>query len=277
MTSINRAAGKSGDAWTQSELLALNVQIEEQECDDFFGAPLPVLSPEMASFAHTASCRDVAAADSEVYRLLRYLEIAHLNHSGSQSAKELLFISLLEKLNCVPSRKVLLPRLDLPFLTGGENKTVATALTLIDDMGWIFYFVQSDSGDGSDPEPRLIASAIAAFQQNNILRSMEIHMKPLDVNIFPAIALYGTFPVFYRIVVSRPMNEAVVTGAGINLVTRVERHTPRLPPGRYARDGMIPTDSRRVLIEYLQAFSRFVQGSGVCDQIEPTVSSSTDV
>ncbi|KJA26754.1 hypothetical protein HYPSUDRAFT_1104079 [Hypholoma sublateritium FD-334 SS-4] len=52
-----------------------------------------------------------------------------------------------------------------------------------------------------NPEPQLIAGAIAAYYQNNFRRT-RVGLPALPVVFMPGIAMVGTAPVFYRIPVS---------------------------------------------------------------------------
>jgi hypothetical protein len=110
--------------------------------------------------------------------------------------------------------------------------------------------------NNTDPESQVITEAIAAFQRNNFTRERELHLPVLDQMVFPAIALYGTFPTFYKITVSAALNDAVKTGVFSVAATTVYRHIPRLP--RRNSDGMKNLANRSILLRYLEAFKRFV-------------------
>ncbi|KAJ7832188.1 hypothetical protein B0H13DRAFT_2679186 [Mycena leptocephala] len=62
-------------------------------------------------------------------------------------------------------------------------------------------------GNGDDPEPQVIAEAVAAFQRNDFTRERELHLRALDRMIIPAITMYGTCPTFYKITVTASLNE----------------------------------------------------------------------
>ncbi|KAF8548858.1 hypothetical protein OG21DRAFT_1489016 [Imleria badia] len=53
-----------------------------------------------------------------------------------------------------------------------------------------------------NPEPRLIAEAIAAYQNNNVIRETKLHLPILDEITFPGITYVGTAPTFYKIKVT---------------------------------------------------------------------------
>ncbi|KAJ7253258.1 hypothetical protein C8J57DRAFT_1237595 [Mycena rebaudengoi] len=122
----------------------------------------------------------------------------------------------------------------------------------------ILLLVQEDKrlDNNADPEPQVIAEAIAAFQRNNFTRKRELHLPVLDQMVFPAITMYGSFPTFYKITVSAALNDAVKTGVFPVAATTVYRHIPRLP--RRNSNGMKNLANRSILLRYLEAFKRFV-------------------
>src|SRR6266567_754633 len=72
--------------------------------------------------------------------------------------------------------------------------------------------VQEDSGKTSfrDPEPHVIAEAIATFQYNNRIRA-RLAVPLLDSMNIPCIALIGTRPIFYIVPVTHELSKAVAT------------------------------------------------------------------
>ncbi|OBZ65596.1 hypothetical protein A0H81_14513 [Grifola frondosa] len=64
----------------------------------------------------------------------------------------------------------------------------------------------------NDPESPLIAGAVAAFYQNNLIRS-RAGLPRLSSKVFPGITMIGTAPIFYRIPVSEELLTAVATAA----------------------------------------------------------------
>ncbi|KAJ7118373.1 hypothetical protein C8R44DRAFT_626218, partial [Mycena epipterygia] len=99
--------------------------------------------------------------------------------------------------------------------------------------------------NGDDPEPQVIAEAIAAFQRNNFTHERELRLHALDRMVLPAIAMYETFPTFYKITVTASLNDAVKTGVFPAVATTVYRHIPRLP--RRNSDGMKHLENRPIL------------------------------
>jgi hypothetical protein len=61
-----------------------------------------------------------------------------------------------------------------------------------------------------DPEPQLIAEAIAAFQHNNT-RLQRIGLQPIQAKTFPGITMIGSTPTFYKINDTQDLIDAVET------------------------------------------------------------------
>lgn len=113
---------------------------------------------------------------------------------------------------------------------------------------------QLDNPD--DPEPQLIAEAIAAYQRNNFVRDRVLLIPTLDEITFPGITLLGTLPTFYKISVPAQLNCCVIGGTYPPNAVVVYRHTPRLP--RRVSERMKPLDNRTTILQYYQGFKAFV-------------------
>jgi len=62
-----------------------------------------------------------------------------------------------------------------------------------------------------DPEPQVVAEAIATFQNNNRIRR-EMGQPQLESMTVPAITITGARPIFYLVPITQELGEAVVTG-----------------------------------------------------------------
>ena len=56
--------------------------------------------------------------------------------------------------------------------------------------------------DGSDPEPQLIAEAIAASYNKNDTRIRALGLPTLQNKLIPGVTMKGTMPTFYKILVT---------------------------------------------------------------------------
>lgn len=77
-------------------------------------------------------------------------------------------------------------RKDLPFLVCGEERHAKADVCIMDGLE-ILLLVQEDKRhlDSSDPEPQLIANAIAAFYNNNITRVQALGLPTLQDKVIP--------------------------------------------------------------------------------------------
>lgn len=81
----------------------------------------------------------------------------------------------------------------------------------------------------------------------------------MSSQIIPAIAMVGISPVFYRIIVTTALIDALVTSAYPKETTTALRHVLPVPdPHNYATEGMRPLENRRVVFQCLEAFKNIV-------------------
>ena len=75
----------------------------------------------------------------------------------------------------------------------------------------------------------------------------------------PAIAMVGISPVFYRIIVTTALIDALVTSAYPVETTTILRYVPPVPdPENYAAEGMRPLENRRVVFQCLAALKEII-------------------
>jgi hypothetical protein len=117
----------------------------------------------------------------------------------------------------------------------------------------ILLVVQADKTmfSPSDPEPQIIAEAIATFQHNNRKRA-DLNLPQLNVMTIPCITMVGTRPFFYQIPVTQQLSDCVATGQFPSQPTVVRRCAP--PARRRASEGMEVPDYRRIALQYYDAF-----------------------
>jgi hypothetical protein len=258
MANLVRSA-KSGSDWTSHELRSYNIRVVEQSFREFFlVAELPPASEAVRPFLETL---DRAAAkeanDRDTYKLIHHLDLAHEPKMGQEAAADSFAEKLLDKLGYASGFRIILTRQSFPFTICGINSSAQTDVCICDEKD-ILLLVQEDKclENPADPEPQLIAEAIAAYQCNNLTRERDLYLPRLDEMVFPAITLVGTFPTFYKIKITAGLNDAVVSGTFPGIETVVFRHIPRLP--RRKSEGMKPLDNRSVIVRYFEAFRQFV-------------------
>ncbi|KAH9172547.1 hypothetical protein EDB89DRAFT_2166483, partial [Lactarius sanguifluus] len=147
---------------------------------------------------------------------------------------------------------------DIPFFMCGGNTSATTDVCVRHRNTEIFLVVQVDKKflEGVDPEPQLIAQAIAAFQYNNRLL-LRIGKEPIRAKAIPGIVMLGTTPTFYKITVTQDLVDAVEASQYPQNTTTVHRlELPIDYPN--GLDGMKDLDDRAVLLGCFEAFKQFV-------------------
>ncbi|KAI6103481.1 hypothetical protein F5141DRAFT_1007661, partial [Pisolithus sp. B1] len=244
-----------------NELNAYNITVVYQDAATFLGMPhlpAPTINPNVIT---TLECDH--ASDDETYRVLRTLDLATSIRPAEESAVDDFAVILLRALGYEPRGRTLRIRTDLPLVICGENRQVKTDVCLIDEHEIIYLLLQEDkrhlSETEGDPEPQLIAEAIAASALNNRNRILTLGLPTLPSKVLAGITMMGTSPIFYKINVTVKLVDAVAGGAYPATQTVVHAHLPAVPrPHRRWDEGMKPLDSRRVILSCYEAFKRFV-------------------
>ncbi|KAK0466984.1 uncharacterized protein EV420DRAFT_1260734, partial [Desarmillaria tabescens] len=248
---------KSGNDWGPSELHAYNIRVEFQDAIAFFGVnplPHPAVADEVL---HNLAATDMV--DDNNYKLLRYMDFAMDPVPAQESAVDGFVVFLLSLLGYVPREKMARARTDIPLLICGESRHATTDVCIVyaDDN---LLLVQEDKRhkEPKDPEPQLIAEAIAAFQSNNARRTHVLGQNPIPVETIPGITLKGSSPIFYKIPITTELAESVALGLYPAAPTIVYAHLPKLPrPARRLSEGMRPLDIAIILSCY-EAFKIFI-------------------
>ncbi|KAI0269476.1 hypothetical protein BGY98DRAFT_1014873 [Russula aff. rugulosa BPL654] len=248
---------KSGSDWTANELAAYNITVVPQSKEKFFGTidlPDPTV-PSLAGFMTTETRQD--AADKSTRRLLHYLDLAINPKIGQEAAVDNFAAELLRALDYDDEKRIVFIRRAIPFLVCGVNSVAQTDVCIMDDNE-IQLLLQDDKRLTSmnDPEPQVIAEAIAAFALNNRKRERDLHLPLRNSIMFPCITLVETSPIFYKITVTAALSQAVQTGTFPEIETHVLRYIPALPRGN--SEGMRPLPNRLEILRCLEAFKNFL-------------------
>ena len=144
----------------------------------------------------------------------------------------------------------------IPFFVCGGYRTAGITACLLDRNGQIMMLVQADRQPSvvSDPESRLIASAIDAFAENNRIRVDNLGLNPLDNMIFPSMTFVNAYPTFYKITVSKALSKDVKFGIyDYSVATDVFKY---IPP--HGSSGLRSLKYRTEILAYMQAFRKHV-------------------
>jgi hypothetical protein len=256
MANLLRTA-KSGSDWTAHELNAYNINVVPQSKAEFFGDLdfSDPTEPSMQGFM-TNETRQTAT-DKKTKQLLHYLDLAMDPKVGQEAAVDNFAAELLRGLDYDDNDRIVFIRHAIPFLTCGQNSVAQTDICILDDDE-ILLLLQEDKRLTSmkDPEPQVIAEAIAAFALNNRKREHNLNLPPRNAIMFPSLTMVGTTPIFYKITVTAALSKAVQMGTYPEGETRVLRYIPALP--RRNSEGMRPLPNRLEILRCLEAFKRFL-------------------
>jgi hypothetical protein len=254
MANLIRLA-KSGSSWGTNELEAYNISIVEQGQRAFFGDPLPAYTGPTGFLQHEDR---VQGLDASSLALIKRLDLAMEIMEGEESAVDDFAAELLRVLRYETDKTVVRTRKNIRLSMCGEQVYAKTDVCVLDADSKILLLVQEDKAhiNPADPEPQLVAEAIAAFQANNEKRVNDLFLDPLRDKVFPGITMTGTFPRFYKIRVTNDLDHCVRHGLYPATKTTVHRHTPRVP--RRRSDGMRPLDNRELILRCYEAFRQFV-------------------
>jgi hypothetical protein len=256
MANLIRSA-KPGSDWTQNELAAYHITIVNQNKHEFFGStdlPAPVV-PSLAGFMTTEDREH--AVDGATRKLLHYLDLALDPQVGQEAAVDNFAAKLLEKLGYDEGDRIIFIRRALPLVICGVHSIAQTDVCVMDDNE-VLLLLQEDKRLLSlrDPEPQVVAEAIAAYAMNNKVREASLGLPPLASVTFPAITMIGTNPIFYKITVTAELSAAVQQGTYPAMETRVLRYIPVLPRRRSL--GMRPLENRVEILACFEAFKQFL-------------------
>jgi len=191
--------------------------------------------------------------DDANYKFVRYMDLAM---DSGESAVVDFAVSLLTLMKYA-TRRLIRTRVDIPLTICGEQCYAKTDVCVVDEDDFILLLVQEDKQhkERKDPEPQLVAQAIAAFQTINTRRTRVLGQNPIHAKVIPGIILVGSSPTFYEICVTRELAQAVAQGQFPVRPTVMYAHLPAVPrPARRLNEGMKPLDNRRQILACYQAF-----------------------
>jgi hypothetical protein len=254
MADIVRSA-KSGSDWTRNELLAYNISIVEQGQGLFFGGPLPAYTGPAGFVRYEDKVRGL---DAPSLSLIKRLYLAMKIQQGEESFATEFSSQVLRALGYETENTIVYQRKSIRLVMCGQRVYAETDVCVLDTNSEILLLVQEDKThiSVSDPEPQLVAEAVAAFQTNNRIREDELFLQPLQRYIFPGITMVGTFPRFYKITVTADLDYCIQSGVYPPTQTIVYRHTPRVPTRQ--SEGMRPLINRQLVLRCYEAFKQFV-------------------
>jgi hypothetical protein len=251
---------KSGSEWTRNELRAFNITITHQKVATFFGNPTLPQPPVDRIILDNRQYPPDGIADKDNRNFFFYLEEAMATPPGEESAVADFTAHLLSLLGYNTANCFIRQRKDIPLVMCGGRTQAKTNVCVVDRDQRILLLVQEDKGllEGVDPEPQLIAEAIAAFQYNNTLLR-RIGAQLIQAKTIPGITMIGSTPTFYKINVTQDLLYAVETGQYPANPTTVYKLVPPVDDlSRLRQNGMKPLNNRAVILGCFEAFKQFV-------------------
>ncbi|KAF8870557.1 hypothetical protein BD779DRAFT_1455129 [Infundibulicybe gibba] len=267
---------KSGSEWTSYNLTAFNIQIIiYQDPISFFNVQeLPTLQNISPVILNNVAAPANVQPSKQEQLFFSYLEDAMNTVPGEETFVKDFAAFLLGMFDYNGGHRVVYTREEIPFYMCGTWVKATAGVTVIERFGPLFQYlllVQEVEvrGSGGEPEPPLVAEAIAAFRHNN--KAREIRQMPLlKSQTFPAMTIARTTILFFRITVTQDLLAAIESGAYPTNATIVHQFIPLFPPEMdYFSKGMVPLESRRTLFQYLEAFKQFCMSFVAVSRLQP--------
>ena len=166
------------------------------------------------------------------YELLRHMDLAMSPAPAEESAVTDFALLLLRALGYTRRGRVFRTRKDIPLVICGEMSHAKRDVVYDNE---ILLLVQEDKSHLQilDPEPQLIAQAIAAFAANNRIRQQTLAQSPLSSKLMAGITMKGTAPIFYKLNVTTELIASIGGGVYPDVPT-TSTHTFRVFQGPIA-------------------------------------------
>lgn len=242
---------KSASDWTSNDLVSFNISVMTQDEEEFFGVKLHG-DVDISEYPRGILSPEPDRRYPESYMLLKYLDLAMSVRQSEESVVDDFASRLLECLGYTDMDHFVCTHKNIRLLMCGINVYVMT-----EDE--ILLLIQEDKSHISliDPEPQLIAEAIVAFQHNNSIRMRDLGQCGLKEYTFHCLTMVGTYPTFYKIKVSKDLDNTVRFGSYPEESAQVYRFEPVIGRGRY-RLGMKDVDNRIRILECFEDFRSLI-------------------
>lgn len=256
MANLIRSA-KSGSDWSLNELLAYKISIQFVPADDFFLSATEVsleglVDPSVLTLPPGADDPQISKATAQY---LGYLDLA--TSAGRENAIDDFAIETLKLLEFNEHNSIIITRgYHIPLaICGDSNRTAQTDVCVLHRPTLILLVLVEDKTEltKADPEPQIVAEAIAAFQFNNHKRASR-DLPTLNSMTIPCITMAGTRPTFYLVPVTQDLSDAVINGQYPVAETKVLKCVTTARHIRRVSVGMDDTEYRALA---LRRFLRF--------------------
>lgn len=259
MASLIRSC-KSGGNWTSNELEAYRIKVQFRSEAEFFNNLL-VDDVDISYLPNDVLTQETSSSDESSYYFLRYLDLAMKIVDNEESAVDDFAVQLLTLMRYRGFNRVIRTRKDIKLFMCGNYTHAKTDVCILNDNEILLLLQENKAHlNDTDPEPQVIAEAIAAFQHNNRIRTIDLQQPSIESITFPCITMIGTYPTFYKVTVTEELSAAVRHGQYPNYTTFVERFDPLIGTRRYSY-GMKPLENRKRILKCFEAFRQFMNVS----------------
>ncbi|KAJ7430712.1 hypothetical protein B0H11DRAFT_921606 [Mycena galericulata] len=139
----------------------------------------------------------------------------------------------IHNLTTIISGRVTRTRQVIRLIICGEERHAKTDLCIFEHGRRFLLLVQEDKRQ-ANPDPQLVAKAIAAFHSNNRKREQTLGLPLLPSKVIPGITTKGTAPTFFKVPVTEELVTALMGGVYPATETIVYVHLPPSPDPKNA-------------------------------------------
>ncbi|KAL1748446.1 hypothetical protein HDZ31DRAFT_29537 [Schizophyllum fasciatum] len=217
--------------WTTKDLVSYSINMIDVAAADFFKGVSSSIFEELIDPLVVNGTLQSPDLDTTLYR---YFKSIPALPSAPHAVTTEFCRRTLELLNYPDRASDLFIHYALPFTCCGKRALAEPDLCLVGPADIVLLVLVHDKrsahGLAQDPEPALVACAIAAFQHNNAVRAAH-GAPPLDIMTVPCVAFLGTRPVFYLVPVTLMLSKAAMLGLSpVPNKTEVRRCVTAMPP-----------------------------------------------
>lgn len=219
MAQLIRSA-KSGSDWSNHDLDSYHIVVLSIQPHAFFHIPDPSIDHidrairELPPGDDVPNISDLSA---------KYLDALHAATTlTEESTIDSLAAQTLELLAFEERPGRLALRRMIPLIICGEKRVAQTDVCISHRLIYLILVEDKTLTNRANPEPQVIAEAIATFQWNNSRRA-SLGLATLDAMTIPCITMSGTRPTFYLVPVTTILDNAVRGGSYPTVETLVLR------------------------------------------------------
>jgi hypothetical protein len=239
-------------------LAAYNIDVVTMSPQAFFGRTPSEVGARAREFLATNNWKD--AQDEDTLFALRLLRAATSLEGRHESSVDDFSVALFKVIGYASRTRMARSRMPMALDICGETRSAQADVCLLSD-DQVVLLVQEDKRfmSDADPEPQLVAEAIAAFQTNRTRYRRRRGQQPPGSAVIPGIVMVGARPTFYKVQVTSELADAVMAGRYPGHRTKVavcplEENGSPVDPVLTMLDPLC----RRVALEYFEAFKQFI-------------------